>query len=423
MERCQCEDVEIIFDRLGRDDWGKFSFPVWYGVLVKVNWRGYEFDFNLRGSLKRLAGRRDVWPDPRDVLKRTEGNDFIYYGTDDGYDAGYDLIKNYYVPYNGRSDCDLFTETPLTGRHVRQALEAFEGLISRAGCLAHSAPGLRSREFLRQVAAQDRDRLSADGQTLHDIIGGRLPVLPPDTIDVDYEVIPLIITEGCSYNCRFCRFKTAGGFRQRSWENIAGQIRALKEFYGADLVNYNSLALGQNNALAAGKEILVATAELAYDALNLAASYHRGRPNIYLFGSVDSFLEAEDSLFDRLEGLPYHTAINVGLESPDQETLDLLGKPLRAEKVRSTLRKMQEVNLGYDNLTVSCNFVLGQDLPHRHVAAIQALLSGEVKARGKGVVYLSPLLGAANRRQILREFREIKINSSLAVFLYLAQRL
>ncbi len=237
MECYQCEDVEIIFDRAGRDDWGKFSFPVWYGIPVKVNWRGYEFDFNLRGGLKRLAGRRDVWPDPRDVLKRTDGNDFIYYGTDDGYDAGYDLIKNYYVPYNGRSDCDLFTETPLTGRHVRQALEAFDGLISRAGRLAHSAPGIRSREFLQQVAAQDRDRLTADGQTLHDIIGGRLPVLPPDTIDVDYEVIPLIITEGCSYNCRFCRFKTAGPFRRRSWENIAGQIRALKEFYGADLVN------------------------------------------------------------------------------------------------------------------------------------------------------------------------------------------
>jgi hypothetical protein len=353
----------------------------------------------------------------------TDGNDFIYYGTDDGYDAGYDLIKNYYVPYNGRSDCDLFTDNHLTGRHVRQALEAFDGLICRAGRLAHSASGIRPREFLQQLAVQDRDRLRADGLTLHDIIGGSLPVLPPDTIDVDYEVIPLIITEGCSYNCRFCRFKTAGGFRRRSWENITGQIRALKEFYGADLVNYNSLVLGQNNALAAGEDILAATAELAYDVLNIAASYHRGRPNLFLFGSVDSFLDAEDSLFDRLNGLPYHAVINVGMESCDQETLDLLGKPLRVEKVRSAWRKMQEINLGYDNLTVSCNFVLGQELPPRHTAAIKDLLSGEVKARGKGVVYLSPLLGASNRRQILRDFREIKINSCLPVFLYLAQRL
>ena len=55
--------------------------------------------------------------------------------------------------------------------------------------------------------------------------------------------------------------------------------------------------------------------------------------------------------------------------------------------------------------------------------ATKTFLSGEVFYRGKGVVYLSPLLGASYRRQILKEFREIKINSSLPVFLYLAQRL
>jgi len=130
-----------------------------------------------------------------------------------------------------------------------------------------------------------------------------------------------------------------------------------------------------------------------------------------------------DSLFDRLDRLPYHTYLNVGLESPDQETLDGLGKPLRAERVREAFRKLQEVNQRYPHITVSCNFVLGKELPPRHVEGIKTFLSGEVFYRGKGVVYLSPLLGASYRRQILKEFREIKINSSLPVFLYLAQRL
>jgi hypothetical protein len=40
MERYQIEDLEIVFDSAGRDDWGKFSFPVWYGIPVKINWRG-----------------------------------------------------------------------------------------------------------------------------------------------------------------------------------------------------------------------------------------------------------------------------------------------------------------------------------------------------------------------------------------------
>ena len=422
MERYQLEDMGIVFDCAGRDDWGKFSFPVWYGIPVKLNWQGYEFDFNLRGSLKRLVGNLSVWPDPREVLKRTDGNDLIYYGTD-GYEFSYDLIKNYYVPFNGRSDCGVFAESPLEGRHVKRALKTFDRLVERAEQIAPFSPRGRPRDFLLKIASKNRAILAGEAKKLHSIIGGRLPVLPPDTIDVDYEVIPLIITEGCSYKCRFCRFKTKGGFSIRSRQNIAGQIKALRGLYSEDLVNYNSLILGQNNALAAGEDILVSTGEMAYDVLKLPSSFHRGRPNLFIFGSAGSFLQAVDSLFDRLDRLPYHTYLNVGLESPDQETLDGLGKPLRAERVREAFRKLQEVNQRYPHITVSCNFVLGKELPPRHVEGIKTFLSGEVFYRGKGVVYLSPLLGASYRRQILKEFREIKINSSLPVFLYLAQRL
>jgi hypothetical protein len=78
MERYQLEDLEMIFDSTGQDNWGKFSFPVWYGIPVKINWRGYNYDFNLRGGLKKIAGKPSVWPDPQEVLKRTDGNDFIY---------------------------------------------------------------------------------------------------------------------------------------------------------------------------------------------------------------------------------------------------------------------------------------------------------------------------------------------------------
>jgi hypothetical protein len=183
------------------------------------------------------------------------------------------------------------------------------------------------------------------------------------------------------------------------------------------------VVLGQNDALAAGGELLTGTAEMAYDLLNLSASYHRGRPRLYIFGGVDSFLAADDSLFDGLERLPYLTSINVGLESPDQETLDRLGKPLRAEKVRESFRKMQEVNRCRRNIEVSCNFVLGGDLPVRNVEAIKTMLAEEKTTKGKGVVYLSPLLGASQRREVLREFRAIKMTSPLPVFIYLAQRL
>ena len=422
MERYQLEELEIIFDCAGRDDWGKFSFPVWYGIPVKMNWREYRYDFNLRGGLKKVSGGPRVWPDPQEVLKRTDGNDLIYYGIH-GYESSYDLIKNYYVPFNGIYDCDLFVEKPLEGRPVRQALDSFDKLTIEAGRLAAAAVCDRPREFLQRVAVRNRERLVEEAMTLHRIMGANLPVLPPETIDVDYEVIPLIITEGCTYNCRFCLFKTTGGFRVRSPQNIAAQIRSLKDFYGADLINYNSLMLGQNDALAAGEELLVSAAEMAYERLNLSASYHRGRPNLFMFGSVDSFLEADHSLLDRLERLPYRTSINIGMESFDQETLDRLGKPLQAERVREAFRKMQAVNRCRSNIAVSCNFVLGGDLPSRHLEAIKTVLAAETTARDRGAIYLSPLIGTSRRREILKEFREIKMSSPLPVFIYLAQRL
>ena len=422
MERYQLEELEIIFDCAGRDDWGKFSFPVWYGIPVKMNWREYRYDFNLRGGLKKVSGGPRVWPDPQEVLKRTDGNDLIYYGIH-GYESSYDMIKNYYVPFNGIYDCDLFVEKPLEGRPVRQALDSFDKLTIEAGRLAAAAVCDRPREFLQRVAVRNRERLVEEAMTLHRIIGANLPVLPPETIDVDYEVIPLILTEGCTYNCRFCLFKTTGGFLVRSPQNIAAQIRSLKDFYGADLINYNSLMLGQNDALAAGEELLVSAAEMAYERLNLSASYHRGRPNLFMFGSVDSFLEADHSLLDRLERLPYRTSINIGMESFDQETLDRLGKPLQAERVREAFRKMQAVNRCRSNIAVSCNFVLGGDLPSRHLEAIKTVLAAETTARDRGAIYLSPLIGTSRRREILKEFREIKMSSPLPVFIYLAQRL
>ncbi len=422
MERYQLEGLEILFDCAGRDDWGKFSFPVWYGIPVKMNWRGYRYDFNLRGGLKRVSGGTGVWPDPQEVLKRTDGNDLIYYGVH-GYESSYDLIKNYYVPFNGIYNSDLFDENPLEGSTVRRALENFDQLTVEAGRLAATVACERPRAFLQRVAVRDRVGLAEEGRGLHRIIGANLPVLPPETIDVDYEVIPLILTEGCAYNCRFCLFKTTGGFRVRSARNIAAQIRSLKEFYGDDLINYNSVMLGQNDALAAGGDLLVGAAGMAHELLNLSASYHRGRPNLFLFGSVDSFLGADHALLDRLERLPYRTSINVGMESFDQETLDRLGKPLRAERVREAFRKMVAVNRSRPNIAVSCNFVLGRDLPPRHPEAIKTVLAAETTARDRGVVYLSPLIGKSNRREILKAFREIKLISQLPVYIYLAQRL
>ncbi|MDY7030786.1 MAG: hypothetical protein SVY10_02625, partial [Thermodesulfobacteriota bacterium] len=289
MECHRCNDLEIIFDFGGRDDWGKFSFPVWYGLPVKINWNEYEFDFNLLGNLKRITGKSSVWPNPSEWLKRTDGNDLVYYGTY-AYQYSYDLIKNYYIPYTGRYDSELFKEKLLESSHVRKGLIAFDKLVVKAGEAVKIAKNSRVKEFLNRIAVRNRDALSNEACRLHSIIDGNLPVLPPDTIDVDYEVIPLMIMKGCSSNCGFCRFKNQRELKVRSGKNIKRQLTSLRKMYGEDLINYNSLVLGQNDALFALETVSNEILDMSYEMLNMGKSYHRKGPSLFLFGGVGSFL-------------------------------------------------------------------------------------------------------------------------------------
>lgn len=422
MERYQVGDAEILFDFFGRDDWGKFSFPVWYGIPVKVRWRGYRFDFNLRGGWKWIAGAKDVWPDSQEMLKRTDANGLMYYGVET-YASDYDLIKNFYIPYNNVYKFDVFPARRLEEAHVKNALEAMDAFSREAGRFAREAASERPRDFLRKVHLKSGKALAEESALLRRIMGTEIPVLPPDTIDVDYEVIPIIVADGCDYNCRFCSFKTRGALQVRGENDIRTQVAALREFYRDDLVNYNSVVLGQNDALAGGGKIVIAAAKIAYEGLNLADSFHKGPANLFMFGSVDPFLKAENPFFDDLNRLPFRTFINIGIESFDQETLSLLGKPLRAEKTEEAFRRMLAVNREWQNITVSCNFVLGTDLPRRHLEGLKRALAEEATVRDRGTAFLSPLFGRARRREIIAEFIGVKKSAHLPVYIYLAQKL
>jgi hypothetical protein len=70
----------------------------------------------------------------------------------------------------------------------------------------------------------------------------------------------------------------------------------------------------------------------AYKVLDFASRIEN--PMMFLFGSVDSLIQAQAPLFEKLNNLPFYTYINIGLESVDQPTLKLLGKPLIESSVR-----------------------------------------------------------------------------------------
>nr|CBX29241.1 hypothetical protein N47_J02220 [uncultured Desulfobacterium sp.] len=66
-----------------------------------------------------------------------------------------------------------------------------------------------------------------DEPDIHSIIGSSISVLPPDTRHSDYDVIPVIIADGCIYNCNFCSVKSGEKINIRDEANISRQLNHL----------------------------------------------------------------------------------------------------------------------------------------------------------------------------------------------------
>jgi len=280
-----------------------------------------------------------------------------------------------------------------------------------------------AKDLMERILKNDDQALYERSQQLNQIIGGRVSVLPPDTRHVDYDVIPLTIADGCLYHCKFCCVKTDQKFQTRSKENIHEQIGALKDHFGADLVNYHGLFLGNHDALAAGGDKIYFAAKEAYDAFGFRQRMDEW-PFLYLFGSVGSFLGAYPALFEQLNRLPFYTYINIGFESIDPTTLVQIGKPITAKQVKKAFEKMIEINGAFDRIEVTGNFIAGDNLPPEHEASLARLLKhADVKRKSKGAIYLSPLKDSPKKRELLTRFYTLKAESQLPVFVYLIQRL
>jgi len=317
---------------------------------------------------------------------------------------------------------------PLEDKAVRLAIGAWWKLQGELRGLIRRGLPDRIEEFLVCVSYWSEESLRSRSDQFHDLIGGPVTVLPPDSRHVDYDVIPVIVADGCFYNCGFCRVKSGQDFAPRSPKNITEQMENLKRFYGPDLRNYNALFLGHHDALRAGRELLELAAGTAYEMFEFSHSYMKGA-FLFLFGSVDSLLHTEETLFEFLNSLPFSTYLNIGLESGDQETLASLRKPVPVGTVREAFNRMGEINRKYEKVEITANFVFGPALPPGHLPSVIGLLQGDGKrCLGKGTAYLSPLiddhrLDSGARRDLLRQFNKVKTESRLPVYLYLIQRL
>ena len=421
MESYQLENIHVIPEKKGFQEFSKVSYPIRYGRFSEIQTPDYTFQFNLNGEIKFIQGHGQNWPHPSEWLKRTVGNDWLYYSAG-SYNGIIDIIGEYYYPCLPYPSNSLFNSYAIDTATKEKAIHAWTRLQSKLSRLAAASRSKILKECLARIVGSDLGMLQCRSNQYPGLINGRITVLPPDSRHVDYETIPVIVADGCLYHCGFCRVKSASGFLPRSRDDILEQIVRLKKFYGRDIYNYNSIFLGLHDAFMTEAALIEFTALKAYRLFDFEHSNLKD-PSLFLFGSVDSLLGSDESKFRVLNRLPFKTYLNIGLESVDPETLVVLKKPITSEKVKDAFARMMDINKKYERVEISVNFVLGDSLPPGHLPSLLELVrNGLDRFYSKGSVYLSPLIGSNAKGEMLRQFFRVKTMSRLPVYIYLIQR-
>ena len=417
--------ITINVEKYGRPIKGNQEFDLRYGKYSEIITPAYEFVFNLNGEIKFIRGKGREWPHPFEQLKRTDGNDWVYYscGKEGGENGVLFWLGEYYLPCLPYPSNSLDRAEYFSNPVVMQALGAWSMLYGTLYDLQSDGLQSKDKKLVERILAHDANTLHQRSGRLQEIIGGRVSVLPPDTRHVDYEVIPLSISQGCLYHCGFCCVKSSRKFQVRTKEDILGQIKSLKGFYGRNLENSRGVFLGDHDALAADSETLAFAVEEARAELSFGGNGTE-KPLLFLFGSVGSFLKSDPTCMNILNGCGFRVYLNVGFESVDPETLRHIQKPITREQVMAAFEKMHAVNVGYDNIDVTGNFLMGEKLPEGHFPSLAHLLANtSAPAWNKGAVYLSPLKNRGEDEDLLARYFELKRISRLPLFVYLIQRL
>jgi len=413
--------ISLNLHKTGATEYKKISFPVHAGIYTTLETADFIFHFNLNNEILRMKGKGEEWPHPHEWLKRNLANDWTFYSTG-GYTGVFEAIGEYYLPNFNYPTNNLLGGRPFDNPAVNQLIENWYVLLQETHrCL--SAPQEAEELFFADALTNTPQKLAQRQKELHELIGGPISVLPPDARHVDYNVVPLPVSRGCLYKCRFCKVKNHLPFTTLPDEEITATADRLAAYLADDLPNYNAVFLGDHDALLAGGNHLISAAEQAYKTFRFRDSYCPEN-RIFLFGSVGSLLNAPDDLFDQLNKVPCLTYINIGLESADQESLDRLGKPIRATDVRKAFLRMQEINRRYLQVEMTANFIMDDTLPANHYPSILELIrDSQTYTRPKGSVYFSPLTFSAPSRGRLFDFHRLKVLSRLPTFLYIIQRL
>lgn len=198
-------------------------------------------------------------------------------------------------------------------------------------------------------------------------------IVPPDR----YRSLIVQATSGCAWNgCLFCSLYKGQRHRALLPGEVRDHVRRVKTFVGSGVLGRRGVFLGEANALAMAFEPLLGILEVLHDEVPALAT------------DISSFIDAFDVYRTREElgalkksGL---TRVFLGVESGDNETLELLGKPTTASKVGALVDSLKA-----GGVSVGVIFLAGLGATHVE-RSVQ--LFDRLPLDAQDVVYVSPLV-------------------------------
>lgn len=402
---------------------GKLSYPVRCGRYHELQTPDALYHLGLDGFPKYAQGRRAGWPHPQEWLKSTRGGDWLYYSSQ-GYGDLFDLTGEYYYPFVSYASNPLFSGNPFHSPAVAGLLQGHDQCCRQAAARAE-AGGFTGEagEVLRRFSHWTGEARARHGRDWLRLLHARIPVLPPDCRHVDYDVLPVILSQGCLANCGFCRIKTGGEFSVRPLPEVTKQLAGLQGLLGPELANYRGIFFGQHDVLACGIDHIDTALSVVLQWLPADHGLVR-EPEVFFFASTASLLTVDETELRRLERNDCRVHINIGLESFDQATLDALQKPVRSEENIAAFRRMLAINRRCGHLTLSANLISGRLAGPGHIDRAIEVIKAEVRVFEPGsVLYLSPLTGEYDIKEVRSDLRRIQALRRLPVYPYLIQRL
>ena len=225
-------------------------------------------------------------------------------------------------------------------RHIYD-MEEKRKIIEKAHARLRESLGMDIGEdlklFISKILRKNHSILKREAEVFKKIYKP-ISILPPD----QYLTIVLQPVEGCPYNkCSFCTFYKDRRFRFKTLEEFKEHVKLVKEFIGEGVKIRNRIFLADANALITPTGLLLQYMDIIWRFFE--KKYIDG---IYSFVDYFHSIKSVEELI-KLKDLGLRR-VYVGLESGNNEVLNILNKPGPSEKAVELVRQFKKagINVG-----------------------------------------------------------------------------